>query len=83
MVIKINLSQLITMLNGNKENENRHRPECMKFVVLFNIIQLLDLNEINMRFYGAGTTILNEAKPSSILLYSAPSPRSILLYSAP
>ena len=41
------------MLNGNKENENRHRPECMKFVVLFNIIQLLHLNEISMRFYGA------------------------------
>ena len=53
MVIKINLAQLITMLNGNTENENRHRPECMKFVVLFNIIQLLPLNEINMRFYGA------------------------------
>ena len=47
-----------------------------------NIIQLLHLNEINMRLYGAeynnielgeqSTTILNEAKPSSILLYSAP-----------
>ena len=41
------------MLNDNTENENRHRPECMKFVVLFNIIQLLHLNEINMKFYGA------------------------------
>ena len=53
-----------------------------------NIIQLLHLNEINMRLDGAeynniergeaeyfmeqSITILNEAKPSSILLYSAP-----------
>ena len=33
----MNLSQLITMLNGNKENEYCHRPEYMEFVVLFNI----------------------------------------------
>jgi len=25
------------MLNGNKENEYRHRPEYIEFVVLFNI----------------------------------------------
>jgi len=38
-LIKINLSQLITMLNGSKENEYRHRPEYTEFVVLYNMRQ--------------------------------------------
>jgi hypothetical protein len=38
-----------------------------------NNIQLLHLNEINMRFYGAEyNNIERGEKPSSILLYSAP-----------
>ena len=62
---------------------------CLSLLVQsVNIIQLLHLNEINMRLDGAeynniergeaeyfmeqSITILNEAKPSSILLYSAP-----------
>jgi len=39
------------MLNGNKENEHRQRPECMEFVVLFNIIQLMTFNEVDTRIY--------------------------------
>jgi hypothetical protein len=41
--------------------------------VKLNVIQLLQLNEINMRFYGAEyNNIERGEKPSSILLYSAP-----------
>ena len=73
-------------------SKNSNNPYNLIFTITFNdsmiliymYIQLLHLNEINMRFYGAeynniergeagkSTTISNEAKPSSILLYSAP-----------
>jgi hypothetical protein len=36
-LIKVNLWQLIKMLNGNEENEYRHRPEYMEFVVIYNV----------------------------------------------
>jgi len=36
--IKVNLSQLIKILNGNKENDYRHRLKYTEFVVLWYIL---------------------------------------------
>ena len=33
-ILLVNLSQLIKMLNGNKENDYRHRLKYMEFVVI-------------------------------------------------
>jgi hypothetical protein len=35
-LIKVNLSQLIKMLNGNEESEYRYRSEYTEFVVIYD-----------------------------------------------